>query len=270
MTIQPTGFANAVSPVAAQTITTDSHSLCCGEVKIPSTDGEFSAYLACPEKGERFAVILVVQEIFGVHEHIKDICRRLAKLGYLAIAPDLFSRHEDVTLMADIMEILTRVVNKVPDEQVLADIDATVDYVSRHVKGDARQIAITGFCWGGRITWLYCSHNPNIKAGVAWYGKLVGPVSELHPVHPCDIAAQLKVPVLGLYAGNDAGIPLESVEQMQNSLTQSGSSSHIHIYPDVPHAFFADYRPSYRKAEAEDGWKRLQDWLALNGVSTNS
>jgi len=264
VTIQPSGFANAISPVAAQTITTDSHLLFCGEVKIPAADIEFSAYLAHPEKGDRFPMILVVQEIFGIHEHIKDVCRRLAKLGYLAIAPDLFSRYEDVTLMTDIQEIFTRVVNQVPDAQVIADLDATIDYVSQHGKGDASRIAITGFCWGGRITWLYCAHNPRIKAGVAWYGKLIGPVSELHPVHPCDIAAKLKVPVLGLYAGNDAGISLESIEQMQNSLAQTGSSSHIHIYPDVPHAFFADYRPSYRKAEGEDGWKRLQDWLTLN------
>ena len=257
-----TGFALATQPVSSQTITTDGNSLVTKEIKIPVVDGGIPGYLAHPAEGSSFPVMLVVQEIFGVHEHIKDVCRRLAHLGYLAVAPELFSRQGDVSSMADINEILAKVVSKVADAQVMADFDATVDFVGKHTKGDVNRLAITGFCWGGRITWLYCAHNPLVKAGVAWYGKLTGATSELHPIHPTDIASQLKVPVLGLYAGKDNGIPLDSVERMKELLASGDSHSEIHIYADAPHAFFADYRPSYRKEAAEDGWKRLQGWLA--------
>jgi carboxymethylenebutenolidase len=191
VTLLATGFALSVRPVSAQTITTDSNMLVTMEVKIPVLDGEIPAYLACPEKGSNFPVVLVVQEIFGVHEHIKDICRRLASLGYLAVAPELFARQGDVSSITDINEIITKVVSKVPDAQVMSDLDATINWVGNHTKGDTSHLAITGFCWGGRITWLYCAHNPQVKAGIAWYGKLMGPTSELQPIHPVDIAPNL-------------------------------------------------------------------------------
>lgn len=266
VTLLATGFAMAVRPVSAQTITTDSNTLIAKEIKIPVIDGEMPAYLAHPAEGSDFPVVLVVHEIFGVHEHIKDVCRRLAKLGYLAIAPELFARQGDVSSMTDINEIIANVVSKVPDAQVMADLDATANWVGKHSKGDAGHLAITGFCWGGRIVWLYCAHNPQLKAGVAWYGKLTGINSDLQPTHPIDIASQLNVPVLGLYGGKDQGIPLESVELMRKSLATSDSRSEIQVYVDAPHAFFADYRPSYRKEAAENGWKRLQDWLASHGM----
>lgn len=265
-TLPATGFAFAVRPVSAQTITTDSNSFVAKEIKIPVIDGEIPAYLAYPEKGSNFHVVLVVQEIFGVHEHIKDVCRRLAKLGYLAVAPELFARQGDVSSMTDINEIVAKAVSKVSDAQVIADLDATVNYVGKHTVGDASHLAITGFCWGGRITWLYCAHNPLVKAGVAWYGKLTGTASELQPSHPVDIASQLKVPVLGLYGGKDNSIPLDGIEHMKGLLATGDSRSDIQVYVDAPHAFFADYRPSYRKEAAEDGWKRLCDWLACHGM----
>ena len=261
VTLLATGFALSVRPISAKTITTDSNALVSMEIKIPVADGEIPAYLAYPEKGSDLPVVLVVQEIFGVHEHIKDVCRRLAKLGYLAIAPELFARQGDVSSMTDIKEIISKVVSKVPDTQVMADLDATVNWVSNHTKGDTSHLAITGFCWGGRITWLYCAHNPQIKAGIAWYGKLTGPTSELQTTHPIDIAPQLKVPVLGLYGGKDNGIPLDSVEKMKTLLAAGDSQSNIQVYPEASHAFFADYRLSYNKEAAEDGWKKLQDWL---------
>ena len=266
VTLLATGFALAVRPVSAQTITTDNIALVVDEVKIPVVDGEIPAYLAHPAEGGRFPVILVVQEIFGVHEHIKDVCRRFAKLGYLAVAPELFARRGDVSSTTDINEIVAKVVSKVPDAQVLSDLDATVEWVNNTSKGDTSHLAITGFCWGGRITWLYCAHNPQVKAGVAWYGKLTGPASEQQPTHPINIASQLKVPVLGLYGGKDDNIPLDSVERMKKLLANGDSHSDIQVYADAPHAFFADYRPSYRKEAAEDGWKRLQDWLASHGM----
>jgi carboxymethylenebutenolidase len=222
--------------------------------------------MAYPASGKDFPVVLVVQEIFGVHEHIKDVCRRLAKLGYLAVAPELYIRQGDVSRIGNAREIITNVVSKVPDAQVLSDLDATVSFVAKHGKGDTKRLAITGFCWGGRIVWLYSAHNPQLKAAIAWYGKLTAPVTTLQPKHPLDIAAQIKVPVLGLYGGQDQGIPLETIERMKDLLAQGTSKSAIHVYADAPHAFFADYRPSYRKEAAEDGWKRLQAWLSANGM----
>jgi len=260
------GFALAVQPILAQVITTDSQDLVAGEVKIPVEDGEIPAYRAMPATGENFPVVLVVQEIFGVHEHIQDICRRFAKLGYLAIAPEMFARQGDVSQMSDIQEIISKVVSKVPDAQVMSDLDATVAWAQKSSKGNIDKLGITGFCWGGRIVWLYCAYNPNVKAGVAWYGRLVSESKALTPQHPVDIAAELKVPVLGLYGANDQGIPVETVEQMRQALKAGDSGSEIILYPDTPHAFYADYRPSYRKEQAEDGWKRLQDWFKKNGV----
>lgn len=261
------GFALAVQPISAQTITTDTNGLTAGEVKIPVSDGEIPAYRAMPDQGGPFPVVLVVQEIFGVHEHIKDICRRFAKLGHFAVAPELYARQGDVSTITNFNEIISKVVAKVPDAQVMTDLDAAGDWAKKTGKGNVDQLAITGFCWGGRIVWLYASYNPKVKAGVAWYGRLVGQASELSPKHPIDIAANLKVPVLGLYGGNDSGIPNDTVEKMREALKSAGSASEIILYPDTPHGFHADYRPSYRKEQAEDGWKRLQAWFKKRGAA---
>ncbi|MEG4809708.1 dienelactone hydrolase family protein [Microcoleus sp. F8-D3] len=261
------GFALAVHPIAAAVINTSPAGLTAGEVKIPVKEGSIPAYRAMPATGNNFPVVLVIQEIFGVHAHIQDICRRFAKLGYLAIAPEMFARQGDVTKMTDIQEIRSKVVSKVPDEQVMSDLDATVEWAQKSGKGNINKLGITGFCWGGRIVWLYSSHNPKVKAGVAWYGRLVGDSTALTPKQPIDIAATLKVPVLGLYGGKDEGIPNDTVEKMREVLKTGSSGSEIVLYPDAPHAFNADYRPSYRKKEAEDGWKRMQDWFKKYGVS---
>jgi carboxymethylenebutenolidase len=267
MTTLAAGFALAAQPISAKTITTSSQGLAVGEVKIPVADGEIPAYQAMPAKGGPFPVVLVVQEIFGVHEHIKDVCRRFAKQGYLAIAPALYARQGDVSKMTDIQEILTKVVAKVPDAQVLSDLDATVEWTKKSEKGDITKLGITGFCWGGRIVWMYADHNPKVKAAVAWYGPLTGPASELKPKNPVDIAASLKVPVLGLYGGSDDSIPPASIEQMKKTLKDAGSLSEIVVYPNTPHGFHADYRPTYRKEPADDGDKRLQAWFKKFGVS---
>lgn len=260
------GFALAVRPSLAQTaIKTDSTGLIAGEVKLPGPDGELAAYRARPEKGESLPTVLVVSEIFGVHEYIADVCRRLAKQGYLAIAPELFARHGDPRKFQSIQDILSNVVAKVRDSEVMADLDACATWVAKN-GGDAARLAITGFCWGGRITWLYSAHNPRLKAGVAWYGRLDGEVNERTPKYPLDLAAELKAPVLGLYGGADQGIPMDDVEAMQEALKKAGGKSTIHVYADAPHAFHADYRPSYRKEAAEDGWKRLLEWLRKHGV----
>ncbi|HEU4595806.1 MAG TPA: dienelactone hydrolase family protein [Pyrinomonadaceae bacterium] len=265
------GFALAVRPAAGQTvITTDTQGLVAGEVKIPVADGEIPAYRAMPEKGKNFPVALVVQEIFGVHEHIKDICRRFAKRGHMAIAPALYARHGDTSQMAEMSKVM-EVVSKVPDAQVMSDLDATVAYAKASGKGDAKKLGITGFCWGGRIVWLYAAHNPSLDAGVAWYGRLVGrpgqPANPLTPKHPVDVAAELKAPVLGLYGAKDRGIPLESVEQMREALKKSKTKSEIIVYPEADHGFHADYRPTYNKQAAEDGWQRLLAWFKKHGAA---
>jgi carboxymethylenebutenolidase len=200
-----------------------------------------------------------------VHEHIKDVCRRFAKLGYLAIAPELYARQGDVSKITSMSEIMP-IVAKVPDAQVMSDLDAAVAWAEKSGKGAASRLGITGFCWGGRIVWLYAAHSPKLKAGVAWYGRLVGQTNELQTKHPIDVAASLKAPVLGLYGGADQGIPLDTVERMRAALKAAGSKSEIVVYPDAPHGFHADYRPSYRKEPAEDGWKRLQDWFKKHGA----
>jgi carboxymethylenebutenolidase len=259
------GFALAVQPVSAQTITTDGKGLTAGEVKIPVKDGTIPGYRAMPDKGGPFPVVLVVQEIFGVHEHIRDICRRLAKARYLAVAPELFFRQGDVSKISEVNEIVSKVVSKVSDAQVISDLDASEAWAAAN-SGDASKLAITGFCYGGRITWLYCAHNPKVKAGVAWYGRLTSPATELQPRHPLDIADQLKAPVLGLYGGKDPGIPREQVEQMRAQLKKAGSKSEIVVYPEAPHGFHTDYRPSYREDAAKDGWSRMLAWFKRNGV----
>jgi carboxymethylenebutenolidase len=267
VTTLATGFAVAAQPVAAQTmITTDAGGLEAGEVKIKTADGEIPAYRAMPAAGGPFPVVLVVQEIFGVHEHIKDVCRRLAKAGTMAIAPELYARQGDVSKLGSIDEIRA-IVAKVPDQQVMSDLDAAVAFAKGSGKGDTAKLAITGFCWGGRITWLYAAHNPNIKAGIAWYGRLVGQASDLTPKHPVDVAAQLRAPVLGLYGGADPGIPLDTVEKMRAACKAANKTCEIVVYPDAPHAFHADYRPSYRAEPAKDGWARLLAWLKQHGVS---
>lgn len=260
------GFALAVRPIWAETIVTDAAGLTAGEIRIPIPGGDMPAYRAMPSEGRLFPVVLIVQEIFGVHEHIRDVCRRFAKLGYMAVAPELYARQGDVSKLSDIDEI-RKVVSKVPDAQVLADLDAAVAWANATKQGDVEKLGITGFCWGGRIVWLYAAHSVQLKAGVAWYGRLVGKASDLQPKYPIDVAASLKAPVLGLYGGNDQGIPVETIEQMRTALEAANSSSNIIVYPDTPHAFYADYRASYRKEAAEDGWKRLQVWIKQHGVA---
>jgi carboxymethylenebutenolidase len=254
------GFAIAAEPIFAQLITTDSQGIIAGAVKIPTKDRDIPAYHAMPEKGTNFPVVLVVQEIFGVHAHIQDICRRFAKLGYLAIAPDLFVRQGDVLKLTEMDEI-RKIVSQVPDAQVMSDLDFAATWAFKN-KGDRQRLGITGFCWGGRITWLYGAHNPNLKAGVAWYGRLAATApNPLTPTFPLELAKNLKAPVLGLYGGADSGIPNDTVAQMQELLKAENSPSQIVLYPDTPHAFFADYRASYRPEAAKDGWRRLQSWF---------
>ncbi len=262
------GFALAVQPVTAQTITTDTVGLTAGEVKVPAAGGEMPAYRAMPAKGSNLPIVLVVHEIFGVHEYIKDICRRFAKLGYLAIAPDLYARQGRVDDKPNIQEIF-KVVSQVPDAQVLADLDAAYKWASSN-GGNAGKLAVTGFCWGGRIVWLYSAHQARVKAGGAWYGSLVprpNTNAELQPKQPVDVAAQLHAPVLGMYGEADQGIPLDSVEKMRAALKAANKPSEIIVYPKGNHGFHADYRPSYQKEHADDAWKRLLDWFKKNGVA---
>jgi carboxymethylenebutenolidase len=260
------GFALAVRPVSAQRIRTGSAGLHAGQVKIPAPDGEIPAYRAMPKEGGPFPVMLVVQEIFGVHEYIRDICRRLGRLGYLAVAPELYARQGDVSKLSDTKEIFSKVVSKVPDDEVLADLDAAADWAGSTGKGDLTRLGITGFCWGGRIVWLYAAHSPRLKAGVAWYGRLDGDTSARTPRNPIHLVARMKAPVLGLYGGTDASIPVESIKKMRAALHKAGSPSQIFLYVDAPHGFHADYRPSYRKGPAEDGWRRMLIWLKKYGV----
>lgn len=261
-----TGFALATQPVSAQTaISTSTEGLEAGEVTIPTADVDVPAYRAMPAAGGPFPIVLVVQEIFGVHEYIKDVCRRLAKQGYMAIAPQMYARQGDVLSLSSIDEI-RKIVAKVPDAQVMNDLDSAVAFAKGTGKGDAERLAITGFCWGGRVTWLYAAHNPQLKAGVAWYGRLVGEPNSLTPAHPVDVAAKLKAPVLGLYGGEDQGIPLDTVETMRAACKAAGKTCEIVVYPDAPHAFHADYRPSYRPEPAADGWGRLLSWLKQHGL----
>jgi carboxymethylenebutenolidase len=261
------GFAAAVLPVVAQTaIKTDTTGLEAGEVTIMVGDFKMPAYRAMPAGKSNLPVILVISEIFGVHEHIADVARRFAKQGYLAIAPELFVRQGDAGSYGEISKLIAEVINKTPDKQVLGDLDATVAWAKGH-GGDTGKLGITGFCWGGRIVWMYTAHNPAVKSGVAWYGVLAsgrfpGDKSAI------DVAPQIKAPVLGLYGGADGGIPVDTVEKMREALKAAGNTkSEIVVYPDTPHAFHADYRPSYRKEAAEDGWKRCLAWFKAHGVA---
>ena len=257
-----TGFALAVRPVSAQTITTDANGLTAGEIKI----GEMPAYRAMPDSKGPFPLVLVVHEIFGVHEHIKDVCRRFAKAGYMAIAPELYARQGDVSKLQGGGEII-EVVGKVPDEQVMADLDKTVAWAKQSGKLDGDKVAITGFCWGGRIVWLYCARGAQSpKAGAAWYGKLSNATNALQTKTALDVAAKLKTPVLGLYGGKDSGIPIGHVDLMRREITTAKGASEIVVFPEAQHGFYADYRPSYNKAAADDAWARALAWFKKNGV----
>jgi carboxymethylenebutenolidase len=258
------GFALAVLPVTAQTITTSAEGLVAGEVKVPTKDGMMPAYRAMPATGGNFPVVLVIQEIFGVHEHIKDVCRRIAKGGFFAIAPELYARQGDPAKYTDIPKLMSEIVTKVTDAQVMADLDATVAFAKSTGKADTARLGITGFCWGGRIVQMYAAHNPNVRAAVAWYGPTARAYAAGDKT-PLDVAPRIKGAVLGLYGGADGGIPNDTVEKMFAALKAAGNTkSEYKIYPDTPHAFNADYRPSYRKEQAEDAWNRMMAWFKLN------
>jgi carboxymethylenebutenolidase len=261
------GYALAAKPVLAAAIRTPEDGLATGAVEIPLADGALTAYLAVPEAASAAPLALVVHEIFGVHEYIRDVVRRLARAGYFAIAPDLYQRHGDVSQKSSVKEILADVVTQVPDAQVMADLDATRAWARSDPRADASRTVITGFCWGGRSVWLYAAHAPDVAAGVAWYGRLVGdrrPEAERHPI---DLAAEKHAPVLGLYGTEDAGIPLESVEEMRSRLGAAGSASEVVLFPGAPHGFHADYRESYRALAAAEGWRRMLAWFGAHGVS---
>ena len=264
------GFAAAVLPVMAQDLVkTDSQGLIAGEVTIPVGDFKLPAYRAAPAGKPNAPVVLLISEIFGVHEHIADVARRFAKAGYFAVAPEMFVRQGDAASYGEIAKLIAEVINKVPDAQAMSDLDAALAW-AKGQGADTSKTAVTGFCWGGRITWLYSAHNPAVKAGVAWYGRLVGAPSALQPMHPVDLAGKLHAPVLGLYGGQDTGIPLDTVDKMKAALAGGSAAakrSEFTVYPDAPHAFHADYRPSFRKDAAVDGWKRCLAWFKTQGVA---
>ncbi len=260
------GFCAAVAPVWAQTITTSADGLIAGEVKISAEDADIPAYRAAPAAGGPFPTVVVVHEVFGVHEHIKDVCRRWARLGYYAIAPELFARQGDAAKETDIPKLMVDIVGKKSDAEVASDLDATLRFARASGSADLARAAIVGFCWGGRQVWLYAARNPSLKAAVAWYGPLAYPVSELRPKNPPDVVGELKVPVLGLYGGKDRAIPRDQIDAMQSKLAAAGGASQIIVYDDAGHAFYADYRPSYVKADAEASWKEATAWLKAHGV----
>lgn len=266
------GFAIAADPVMSQTISTDFSGIDADEIHVEENGLDLYAYMAKPAGASgKLPVVIVASEIFGVHEHIADIARRFAKQGYMAIAPEFFTRAGDPTSLGTVAEIMSKIVAQTPDKQVLGDIGACLTWAGKN-QGDLNKVGVTGFCWGGRITWLACAQMPQMKAGVAWYGRLVGDKSENFPAHPVDLAASLKAPVLGLYGGDDPGIPLNTVEQMRQALAQAtdnpaAKASVIEVYPDAPHAFHADYRASYRADAAKDGWQKCLAWFKQHGVS---
>jgi len=263
------GYAAAAGPAAAQTaIATSADGLAAGMVDFTVDGFKVPAYRAAPAHKTGLPVVLVVQEIFGVHAYIADVCRRFAQAGYLAIAPQLYARQGDPAGYTEIPRLMSELVSKVPDAQVMADLDGAVQWAAAH-GGDAARVGVTGFCWGGRIAWLYAAHGP-VKAAVAWYGRLVGSAGSLTPRHPIDVAPELKAPVLGLYGAQDTGIPQDTIAQMKAALAQGSAAaraSQFVVYPDAGHAFHADYRPSYRKQAAEDGWTRALDWFRQHGVA---
>lgn len=260
------GFATAALPVVAESlIQTPDKGLDAGMRQIVIDGQDIPVYCAQPVGKTNCPVVLVISEIFGLHAHIQDVARRFAQQGYMAIAPDLFVRQGDPTKVANIADLMKTIIAKTPDEQVLSDLDLIVAW-ARQRGGNIDRLGITGFCWGGRITWLYAAHNPKVKAGVAWYGRLIGEPSTNNPRQPIDVAPKLSVPVLGLYGGRDTGISLASVELMREALAKGSSGSIIHVYPESGHAFHADYRPSYNEADARDGFKRALAWLQEHGA----
>jgi len=261
------GYALAARPVRADAIVTSDEGLVAGSVRVPAGDVEIAAYRAHPVGPGPFPVVLVAHEIFGLHAYITDVVRRLAKAGYFAIAPDLYQRQGDPTQMASVDRILSGVVVKVPDEQVMSDLDATLAFAGASGQGDVARAAITGFCWGGRIVWLYCAHAPKLRCGVAWYGRLVGEPRAETPKNPIDVAATETVPVLGLYGSDDASIPQATVLAMREALATGKSGSQIVVFPAAPHGFHADYRDSYRPLAASEGWKRMLAWLREHGAA---
>lgn len=269
MTSLISGFTLATQRAEAQAIQTDTAGIDAGETQIPVKDGNLPAYYARPATSTGFPVVLVNEEIFGVHEYIKDTCRRLAKLGYMAVAPELYARIADLSKMTDIPQIVSGVISKKPDDEMFSDLDATLDWAAKN-KGSATAIAETGFCRGGRNTWLYATHNANLKAAVAWYGPIKGATSEIQPQVVLDVADKLKCPLLGLYGEKDTGIAVPDVKEAEAKARAAGKTVEIVVYPDAPHGFHADYRPSYRQADAEDGWKRMLDWFKRYGVVPKS
>ena len=260
------GFTLAVTTVQAQVIHTDEAGLDAGEIKISTNDGEIPGYYARPAGAGPFPVVLVIEEIFGVHEHIKDLCRRLAKAGYVAVAPELFARQGDLSKMTDVQAIVRDVISKAPDDQVMKDLDAAASWAGAN-KGDLGRMAVTGFCRGGRNTWFYAAHNPALKAAVAWYGPVGGATSPIQPQTVIDVADKIGCPVLGLYGGADTSIPVESVQAAAAKAKVAGKTVEIVVFPDAPHGFNADYRPSYRKEAAEDGWGRMLAWFKQYGAA---
>ena len=259
------GFTLATTRVDAQAIKTDTTGIEAREVQIPTTQGSLPGYMAKPSGVARPPVVLVIEEIFGVHEYIKDSCRRLAKEGYLAIAPELYARIGDLGAMTDVQAIIRDVISKTPDDQLLKDLDSAAAFAATQ-GGDVARLAVTGWCRGGRNTWLYAAHNPALRAAVAWYGPVGGAPIPIQPRTATDVAADLKAPLLGLYGGQDTGIPVQAVQDAAARAKVAGRTAEIVVYPDAPHGFHADYRPSYRKADADDGWKRMLAWFKQHGA----
>ena len=255
------GFTLATTRVEAQAIHTDAAGLVAGETTVPTDKGDLPAYFARPDGAGPFPTVLVIEEIFGVHEYIKDVCRRLAKAGYLAVAPELYARIGDLSKMTDVSAIIRDVISKAPDDQLLRDLDATAAWAAAN-RGDPKRLVVTGFCRGGRDVWLYAAHNPALKAAVAWYGPVGGTPSSIQPHNAADVATELKAPLLGLYGGQDAGIPVADVRAAAAKAASAGKTVQIHVFDDAPHGFHADYRPSYRKADAEAGWQEMLGWFS--------
>jgi len=268
VTALATGFTTATGHAAAATaISTPATGLQAGPVQIPVPGGHMPAYRAAPQGGTALPTVLVINEIFGVHEYIQDVCRRLAKAGYLAVAPELFARQGDASKYTEIARLRADIIDKVPDDQVMGDLDAAAAWATQH-GGDPKRLMVTGFCWGGRIVWLYAAHNPKLRAGAAWYGHVRNTTSPIKPTDPIAVVDRLHAPVLGLYGEADAGIPVADVEQMRAALgkgSEAARQSQIHLYKDAPHGFHADYRPSYRPESAEDAWRRMLDWFERHG-----
>jgi carboxymethylenebutenolidase len=266
-TLATAGYTLAAGPVAAQTVVqTDTQGLTAGDVRIPVSGGDMGGYRAKPASGSSHPTVIVCQEIFGIHEYIKDTCRRLAKAGYLAVAPDYYFRQGDPSKASDVQGALA-VANKKPDSELLSDLDATARWATGTDGGNAQKLGVTGFCRGGRTTWMYSTHNPGLKAGVAWYGPVVGQASELTPKSPLERVAELKCPVLGLYGSADTGIPVDTLKRMEDAAKAAGKTVEFVVYPDAPHAFHADYRQTYRAEPAKDGWSRMLAWFKKHGVA---